>query len=160
MHSLQARLASAGLQKLIRDDGQQVLSRTLEPDRWISLHANIWDMRKQQNADILRIVETNLLAAAQWVFHAGQLLYACKSDATSDRSGETYAHGFSDRRWMRWKSGFGRVQDQEHLSDEVKAWAQHAVVAMEDVEAHPRLQEWKNIARQHSGWRKSIVMAV
>lgn len=82
-------------------------------------------------------------AAAQWVFHAGLLLFKCEEEIEPShdrgdplRGGVLWEgkHGFCKKRWEFWKSRFMFIIDGENLDTETRKVAAKAVKAMNQIE--------------------------
>ena len=81
-------------------------------------------------------------AAAQWIFYAGSLLYACEDEIVSDpiggdpyRGGDLWTgkHGFCKERWQFWKVRFEWAAGSD-LQLETKRIAREAVDVMNKID--------------------------
>lgn len=82
-------------------------------------------------------------AAAQWIFHAGHLVFQCQEEYppgahTGDpaRGGDLWKgkHGFCKERWQLWKARFQWVTEAQELREETRVVAKEAVDVMEKIE--------------------------
>lgn len=82
-------------------------------------------------------------AAAQWIFHAGPLVFQCQEEYPPGARGGDPAgggnlwkgkHGFCRERWQLWKSRFQWVAEKQSLREGTRAVAKEAVDVMETIE--------------------------
>lgn len=96
------------------------------------------------------------IPAAQWIIHAGHLIFNCEEEydesGSSDpaKGGDLWngKHGFCRERWGFWKERFGWIQTRDELEDDTRAVAKIAVDAMEKVEKDPQTEIWKEKLKQ------------
>lgn len=103
----------------------------------------LWSLRealeKDHEKESMRTLDGSVPAAAQWIFHAGPIIYECQdeiepSDTRGDpmRGGDLWdgKHGFCRERWDLWKERFGWVEGREDVNEETRQVAAEALAAM------------------------------
>lgn len=109
----------------------------------------LWSLREalEENHEDTSKLDGGLPAAAQWVFHAGELIYDCEEEiAPHPQGGDPYKggdlwtgkHGFCKERWELWKQRFDSLAESTDLQTETKQVAREAVVAMGKIDGFSR----------------------
>lgn len=113
------------------------------------MHFGLWSLREaleDYHKDISKL-DGLLPAAAQWIFHAGELIYGCEEEIAPDpQSGDPYKggdlwagkHGFCKERWQLWRQRFDWAAESADLQAETKRAAREAVVAMGKIDGSSR----------------------
>lgn len=108
-----------------------------------SLRQALEDDAQENGYEYLPTLDGSVPAAAQWIFHAGQVIFACEDKIEPSRQrGDPLRGGalwkgkseFSKERWSLWKTRFEWMQGVETLAASTKEIAKKAVEAMEQIE--------------------------
>lgn len=104
----------------------------LEDEPW-----NHPEKKKQLPCLSIRVLDGYVLGAAQWIFHAGRVIFASREQYGRAGVGlELFKgpNGFSPERWNFWKKRFAWVQEQTELNQETRAVAKKALEVMEQID--------------------------
>lgn len=118
----------------------------------------IWQFRSALESNDIETLDTEVPAAAQWIFHAGHLIYNLDREfehghtkGDPARGGPLWdgKRGFCVERWNLWKSQFAWVSTVAEVDEGTRLVAAQARDAMEAIEKDPQTEIWRAEAIQH-----------
>lgn len=150
LNAFAARITASHCKKDFKLYGLWSLREALENELWIGT-ANVGP-NEVQPEDLphersIHVLPGLVPAAAQWIFHAGRVLFTCQEEILpTSKGGDPMRggtlwngkHGFCQERWGLWKKRFEWVQGVDGLDAYTKEVARNAVEEMEKIEKDSR----------------------